>query len=281
MLTIVTADKIVHVQFFFLFFPTLQKYDIIATGWVSCDVNSRQTFLWLYYVKMLFLSVISTSVAVGNSDLLFLPFVKFFFIILFSFLFPPSTFFRVIYNLCTPNHFTSPLRTCLFSSLLSLYPLCSSSLHTSLSSRRLCTSTPSTLWSLPPCACHLGSCFQWGTPPTPSSSVTATCRSGTWYDTQTHTHCPTIFLHLRNQKTSGNSVSNSRLFLFRTMWQTETLDAYWSNFSPPHLQVKAGFGVNLIGVAVVMLAITTWGVPLFNLTEFPAWALARNVTGSL
>ncbi|KAJ3611915.1 hypothetical protein NHX12_020195 [Muraenolepis orangiensis] len=42
--------------------------------------------------------------------------------------------------------------------------------------------------------------------------------------------------------------------------------------------VKAGFGVNLIGVAVVMLAITTWGVPLFNLTEFPAWALARNAT---
>ncbi|XP_034382042.1 solute carrier family 13 member 4 [Cyclopterus lumpus] len=45
--------------------------------------------------------------------------------------------------------------------------------------------------------------------------------------------------------------------------------------------VKAGFGVNLIGVAVVMLAITTWGVPLFNLNEFPAWAVARNVTGSL
>ncbi|XP_068573080.1 solute carrier family 13 member 4 isoform X3 [Cebidichthys violaceus] len=45
--------------------------------------------------------------------------------------------------------------------------------------------------------------------------------------------------------------------------------------------VKAGFGVNLIGVAVVMLAITTWGVPLFDLNEFPAWAVARNVTGSL
>nr|XP_040030296.1 solute carrier family 13 member 4 isoform X1 [Gasterosteus aculeatus aculeatus] len=45
--------------------------------------------------------------------------------------------------------------------------------------------------------------------------------------------------------------------------------------------VKAGFGVNLIGVAVVMLAITTWGAPLFNLNEFPAWAVARNVTGSL
>ncbi|KAK9525473.1 hypothetical protein VZT92_016173 [Zoarces viviparus] len=45
--------------------------------------------------------------------------------------------------------------------------------------------------------------------------------------------------------------------------------------------VKAGFGVNLIGVAVVMLAITTWGVPLFDLNEFPAWAVARNVTGIL
>nr|XP_019955492.1 PREDICTED: solute carrier family 13 member 4 isoform X2 [Paralichthys olivaceus] len=56
-------------------------------------------------------------------------------------------------------------------------------------------------------------------------------------------------------------------------------------FSYGHVQisdmVKAGFGVNLIGVAVVMLAITTWGAPLFNLTEFPAWAVARNVTGSL
>ncbi|XP_026863352.1 solute carrier family 13 member 4 isoform X2 [Electrophorus electricus] len=56
-------------------------------------------------------------------------------------------------------------------------------------------------------------------------------------------------------------------------------------FSYGHLQisdmVKAGFGVNLIGVLVVMLAITTWGVPLFQLTEFPAWAIARNATGSL
>uniref|UniRef100_UPI0037E73C32 solute carrier family 13 member 4 n=1 Tax=Semicossyphus pulcher TaxID=241346 RepID=UPI0037E73C32 len=56
-------------------------------------------------------------------------------------------------------------------------------------------------------------------------------------------------------------------------------------FSYGHVQisdmVKAGFGVNLIGVAVVMLAITTWGVPLFNLTEFPAWAVGRNVTGIL
>uniref|UniRef100_A0A8C9SG37 Solute carrier family 13 member 4 n=1 Tax=Scleropages formosus TaxID=113540 RepID=A0A8C9SG37_SCLFO len=47
------------------------------------------------------------------------------------------------------------------------------------------------------------------------------------------------------------------------------------------MQVKAGFGVNLIGVMVVMLAIMTWGVPLFQLTEFPDWAIVRNVTDSL
>ncbi|XP_013873898.1 solute carrier family 13 member 4 [Austrofundulus limnaeus] len=56
-------------------------------------------------------------------------------------------------------------------------------------------------------------------------------------------------------------------------------------FSYGHVQisdmVKAGFGVNLIGVAVVMVAITTWGVPLFDLTEFPAWAMARNITTHL
>ncbi|XP_034019314.1 solute carrier family 13 member 4 isoform X2 [Thalassophryne amazonica] len=56
-------------------------------------------------------------------------------------------------------------------------------------------------------------------------------------------------------------------------------------FSYGHVQisdmVKAGFGVNLIGVAVVMLAITTWGVSLFDLTEFPVWAMTGNITGSL
>uniref|UniRef100_A0A673IAG1 Solute carrier family 13 member 4-like n=1 Tax=Sinocyclocheilus rhinocerous TaxID=307959 RepID=A0A673IAG1_9TELE len=56
-------------------------------------------------------------------------------------------------------------------------------------------------------------------------------------------------------------------------------------FSYGHVQisdmVKAGFGVNLIGVFVVMLAIMTWGEPLFHLSEFPTWALMRNVTGSL
>ncbi|XP_055046817.1 solute carrier family 13 member 4 isoform X2 [Misgurnus anguillicaudatus] len=56
-------------------------------------------------------------------------------------------------------------------------------------------------------------------------------------------------------------------------------------FSYGHVQisdmVKAGFGVNLIGVFVVMLAIMTWGEPLFNLSEFPTWAMMRNVTGDL
>ncbi|KAJ8381988.1 hypothetical protein SKAU_G00027660 [Synaphobranchus kaupii] len=56
-------------------------------------------------------------------------------------------------------------------------------------------------------------------------------------------------------------------------------------FSYGHVQisdmVKAGFVVNLIGILVVMLAIMTWGVPLFQLTEFPDWATMRNVTDSL
>ncbi|EMP32600.1 Solute carrier family 13 member 1 [Chelonia mydas] len=36
--------------------------------------------------------------------------------------------------------------------------------------------------------------------------------------------------------------------------------------------VKAGLGVNIIGVAVVMLAVTTWAVPLLNLSTYPSWA---------
>uniref|UniRef100_A0A8C8SRZ9 Solute carrier family 13 member 1 n=1 Tax=Pelusios castaneus TaxID=367368 RepID=A0A8C8SRZ9_9SAUR len=36
--------------------------------------------------------------------------------------------------------------------------------------------------------------------------------------------------------------------------------------------VKAGLGVNIIGVAVVMLAVTTWAVPLYNLQTYPSWA---------
>ncbi|XP_025011839.1 solute carrier family 13 member 4 isoform X2 [Gallus gallus] len=42
--------------------------------------------------------------------------------------------------------------------------------------------------------------------------------------------------------------------------------------------VKAGLGVNLIGLAVVMVAINTWGIRLFQLNTFPEWAAVSNVT---
>ncbi|XP_077194482.1 solute carrier family 13 member 1 isoform X2 [Paroedura picta] len=55
-------------------------------------------------------------------------------------------------------------------------------------------------------------------------------------------------------------------------------------FSYGHLSVidmvKAGLGVNIIGVAVVMLAVMTWAVPLFHLDVYPGWApIAANNTG--
>ncbi|XP_039337407.1 solute carrier family 13 member 4 isoform X2 [Mauremys reevesii] len=43
--------------------------------------------------------------------------------------------------------------------------------------------------------------------------------------------------------------------------------------------VKAGLGVNLIGLVVVMVAINTWGISLFQLDTFPDWAMVSNVTG--
>ncbi|NWI22979.1 S13A4 protein, partial [Sula dactylatra] len=53
-------------------------------------------------------------------------------------------------------------------------------------------------------------------------------------------------------------------------------------FSYGHCQikdmVKAGLGVNLIGLAVVMVAINTWGISLFQLNSFPEWAAVSNVT---
>uniref|UniRef100_A0A3Q0S4S2 Solute carrier family 13 member 1 n=1 Tax=Amphilophus citrinellus TaxID=61819 RepID=A0A3Q0S4S2_AMPCI len=36
--------------------------------------------------------------------------------------------------------------------------------------------------------------------------------------------------------------------------------------------VKAGLGVNMIGVLAVLLAVATWGVPLFSLDTYPDWA---------
>lgn len=43
-------------------------------------------------------------------------------------------------------------------------------------------------------------------------------------------------------------------------------------------QVKAGLGVNIIGLVIVMVAINTWGVSLFHLDTFPAWAKVSNIT---
>uniref|UniRef100_A0A8C0LSP0 Solute carrier family 13 member 4 n=1 Tax=Canis lupus dingo TaxID=286419 RepID=A0A8C0LSP0_CANLU len=53
-------------------------------------------------------------------------------------------------------------------------------------------------------------------------------------------------------------------------------------FSYGHCQikdmVKAGLGVNVIGLVIVMVAINTWGVSLFHLDTFPAWVRVSNIT---
>ncbi|KAM5255320.1 solute carrier family 13 member 4 [Ctenodactylus gundi] len=53
-------------------------------------------------------------------------------------------------------------------------------------------------------------------------------------------------------------------------------------FSYGHCQikdmVKAGLGVNVIGLVIVMVAINTWGVSLFHLDTFPAWVKVSNIT---
>ncbi|KAM9582558.1 solute carrier family 13 member 1 isoform 1-T1 [Guaruba guarouba] len=55
-------------------------------------------------------------------------------------------------------------------------------------------------------------------------------------------------------------------------------------FSYGHLtvmdMVKAGLGINIIGVAVVMLAVMTWIVPIFDLYTYPSWALSIPSTNS-
>ncbi|KAK6488052.1 solute carrier family 13 member 1 [Huso huso] len=57
-------------------------------------------------------------------------------------------------------------------------------------------------------------------------------------------------------------------------------------FTYGHLQVidmvKAGLGVNIIGVLAVMLGVRVWGVPLFDLETYPSWApphFIANITG--
>ncbi|XP_041704624.1 solute carrier family 13 member 1-like [Coregonus clupeaformis] len=46
--------------------------------------------------------------------------------------------------------------------------------------------------------------------------------------------------------------------------------------------VKAGIGVNVISVLAVLLAVTTWGIPLFDMDTYPDWAPTpptSNITG--
>ncbi|CAM4734842.1 unnamed protein product [Leuciscus chuanchicus] len=43
--------------------------------------------------------------------------------------------------------------------------------------------------------------------------------------------------------------------------------------------VKAGLGLNVIGILTVLLALTTWATPLLNLDTYPDWAPVVNNTG--
>nr|DBA30402.1 TPA: hypothetical protein GDO54_006389 [Pyxicephalus adspersus] len=45
--------------------------------------------------------------------------------------------------------------------------------------------------------------------------------------------------------------------------------------------VKAGLGVNLIGLSIIIVAINTWGIRLFQLDTFPEWAMIHNNTEHL
>ncbi|KAM4038305.1 solute carrier family 13 member 4 [Anomaloglossus baeobatrachus] len=45
--------------------------------------------------------------------------------------------------------------------------------------------------------------------------------------------------------------------------------------------VKAGLGVNVIGLGIIMVAINTWGISLFQLNTFPDWAMTQNSTQHL
>ncbi|XP_067850274.1 solute carrier family 13 member 1-like [Heptranchias perlo] len=51
-------------------------------------------------------------------------------------------------------------------------------------------------------------------------------------------------------------------------------------FSYGHLRVmdmvKAGLGVNVISIVTIMVALFTWGIPIFSLETYPQWAPLRN-----
>ncbi|KAL7867891.1 hypothetical protein SRHO_G00092750 [Serrasalmus rhombeus] len=44
--------------------------------------------------------------------------------------------------------------------------------------------------------------------------------------------------------------------------------------------VKAGLGLNVIGVLTVLLAVSTWGMPIFNLNTYPDWASSHGLTNT-
>lgn len=46
------------------------------------------------------------------------------------------------------------------------------------------------------------------------------------------------------------------------------------------IQVKAGLGLNIIGVLTVLLAISTWGTSIFALDTYPDWAPSLGVTNT-
>ncbi|XP_036432048.1 solute carrier family 13 member 1 isoform X2 [Colossoma macropomum] len=44
--------------------------------------------------------------------------------------------------------------------------------------------------------------------------------------------------------------------------------------------VKAGLGLNVIGVLTVLLAVSTWGTPIFDLNTYPDWASSHGLTNT-
>ena len=46
------------------------------------------------------------------------------------------------------------------------------------------------------------------------------------------------------------------------------------------LQVKAGFGMNIIGIIIVTLSINTYGMTYFGLDKFPGWAFGASSKGN-
>jgi hypothetical protein len=46
-------------------------------------------------------------------------------------------------------------------------------------------------------------------------------------------------------------------------------------------QLKVGFFNCIVDIIILMIAINTWGFAIFGLSEFPAWAGAKSINGTL